>query len=124
MSTKIQDDIDYIMKNLKNGRTIEFIYAPKNIRGFDESDFIYDPRFDSHYNKFYLEKSGNKLRFRDEDGKIVKIKSPGAKAKKLFYDYYYDPEFSTMVGLVDEYGDNLIFYDSDKGVFYRDDLYY
>lgn len=118
----ITNDMNYILKSLKNNRTVEFIYAPKDISKYNKSEFMYNPRFRSWYNKFYLTKSNNKMKFLDENGSIIRTRTPRADAVNLFYDYYEDPDFSTMVALTDARGDNLIFYDSDKGQFYRDYL--
>ena len=57
-----------------------------------------------------------------EDGYDVKSKDAVNQAVDLFYSYYNDPKFSTMIALTDSRGNNLVFYDSDKNAFYSNRL--
>ncbi len=107
----------YILDNLKDGRRVKFIYAPKNISKYYKDDFIKHPLY-GYYNNFYLINENNNLYFVSEDGNILYTNNPKKAALDLFYEYYYDPNFSTMVALTDKIDNNLIFYNSDTGDFY------
>ena len=124
MNKNIYRDMKYILNNLKNGRTVEFIYAPKDISKYYKRDFIKHPIY-GYYNKFYLTKENNRLNIISENNMKVNSTSPQKDALNLFYEYYNDPEFSTMVALTENrYNNNsynnLIFYNSDTGHFYVD----
>ena len=120
MNNYIKQDMKYIMDNLKNNTTIEFIYSPKNIRQHRKSDYMWHPVHKAWFNKFYLTKYNGRLQFIDEDGNVINTRTPRKGALELFYEYFYDPQFSTMVVLRDDiYGENIIFYDSDKEQFYK-----
>ena len=64
------------------------------------------------------------MQFFNEYGKKSKTTQPRAEALKLFNYYRKNPEFSTMVALTDNQDENLIFYNSDTGVFYTNKLKY
>jgi len=110
-------DINYILSNLSNGRTVEFVYAPKDISKYYESDFIYDPRY-GYYNKFYLTNDNGKTRFIASNNRAVSTNTPSKDALRLFDYYYKNPDFGTMIALTDNEGNNLIFYNSDNGTYY------
>jgi hypothetical protein len=113
----IKNDMEYILGNLKNGRSIKFIYAPKNIYQHNKADFIKHPLY-GYYNNFYLTQRKNELYFENENGEYYEINNP-EEALDLFYKYYNDPTFSTMVALVDDKKQkNIIFYNSDNGDFF------
>jgi hypothetical protein len=119
MNTDINKDLRYIFNNLTNGRTVEFIYAPKNISKFYKRDFRKHPVY-GYYNKFYLTKQNNRLSFLSENKKKVNSTAPQQDALNLFNQYYNNPDFSTMIALTDNRYNNLIFYNSDTGQFYVD----
>lgn len=107
---------NHLIANLTKGRTIEFIYAPKDISKYYKKDFVKHPRF-GYYNKFYLTKN-DQFRLFDENRKQVNTKRPRSHALKLFNYYYENPDFSTMIALTDDKGNNLVFYNSDTGEYY------
>jgi hypothetical protein len=114
MNIDIEGVINNMLGYIENGRTIKFIYAPKNTSKINERDFIKHPLY-GYYNNFFLKKNNNKFEFYNEDNKKIKTEDPLGLALDMFYSYYNNPDFSTMVALTDNFDDNLIFFNSDNG---------